>query len=192
MSRSNRPLWLSRTDSIRVFHGNIAPCLTPVLSRVDGFMPDSSQLQDVADAYKTAIRLLSRREHSCYELSRKLKSRGIHQEIIVQTISSLTQEGLISDARFTESYVRVRIGKGFGPLRIRSELGELGIQDEMIAQYMEHDEEFWLESAMTARIKRFGEDQPEDTKAWSKQARFLQQRGFNTSIVRKILGNCYT
>ncbi|MDH5436958.1 MAG: recombination regulator RecX, partial [Gammaproteobacteria bacterium] len=122
---------------------------------------------------------------------RKLKIRGINQDIIDETISLLTRDGLLSNERFTESYVRVRINKGFGPLRIRAELGELGIDDEMVAQYVVQDEEFWFESAMVARSKRFGEDKPEDTKAWSKQARFLQQRGFNTSMVRKILGNCY-
>lgn len=154
-------------------------------------MPDEILIQDTRNAYNTAVRLLSRREHSCFELRRKLKTRGINQGIIDETLSSLRGEGLLSDERFTESYVRVRINKGFGPLRIRTELAELGVSDEMIAQYMVHDDEFWFESAIVVRNKRFGEEKPEDVKAWSKQARFLQQRGFNTGMVRKILGNCY-
>ena len=161
------------------------------MTGADGNMPDERQIQDTTSAYNTAVRLLSRREHSCLELGRKLKTRGVNQDIIDETIASLKGEGLISDERFTESYVRVRINKGFGPLRIRSELGELGINDDMIAQYMDHDEEFWFELAVTARNKRFGEGKPEDVKAWNKRARFLQQRGFNTGMVRKILGSCY-
>lgn len=154
-------------------------------------MPDETQIQNTTNAYNTAVRLLSRREHSCFELKRKLKTRGINQDIIDETISSLRKERLVSDERFTESYVRVRINKGFGPLRIRAELGELGIGDDMIAQHLVNDDDFWFESAVAVRSKRFGEEKPEDVKAWNKQARFLQQRGFNTGMVRKILGNIY-
>lgn len=169
----------------------INPDIALVSCGADGNMPDEILIKDSTNAYNTAVRLLSRREHSCLELRRKLKIRGINQDIIDETISSMRREGLVSDERFTESYVRMRINKGFGPLRIRAELGELGIGDELIAQYMARDEEFWFESAVVARNKRFGEEKPDDTKDWSKQARFLQQRGFNTGMVRKILGNCY-
>ncbi|MDH5436636.1 MAG: recombination regulator RecX, partial [Gammaproteobacteria bacterium] len=74
-------------------------------------MPDEILLKDSTNAYNTAVRLLSRREHSCLELRRKLKIRGINQDIIDETISLLTRDGLLSNERFTESYVRVRINK---------------------------------------------------------------------------------
>ena len=160
--------------------------------KVDVTIPEKSRDQDADKASNTAIRLLSRREHTTLELRRKLKGRGIDDAIINMVIEQLNHDRLLSDERFTENYVRMRMNKGYGPMRIRAELKERGVADNLIARYLAYDEEVWVEQAVDAREKKFGAESPVDIKNYNRQARFLQQRGFNTGIVRKILGNYYT
>ena len=154
--------------------------------------PEGPNHQDSDRASHTAVRLLSRREHSTLELRRKLQIRGFDSDGINEVIEQLNHDGLLSDERFTESYVRMRMSKGYGPMRIRAELQERGVADDLIARYLVNDEEFWFEQALDAREKKFGTGKPGDIKNYNRQARFLQQRGFNTGIVRKILGSYYT
>ena len=56
------------------------------------------------------------------------------REEIDAAIKQLKEEGLQSDQRFTEAYIRMRARRGFGPQRIELELRERGIEDEMIEE----------------------------------------------------------
>ena len=86
---------------------------------------------------RAATGLLARREHSETEIYRKLQKKGFTEESIQQVISALTQEKLLSNARFIENYVYYRRSKGLGPLRIQAELMEkLGADVNKKAQEM--------------------------------------------------------
>ncbi|HVJ31411.1 MAG TPA: regulatory protein RecX, partial [Gammaproteobacteria bacterium] len=71
---------------------------------------------------RTALELLARREHSRRELTRKLAARGFSDDVVSPVLDKLERTGALADARFTDSFVRSRIGKGQGPQRIRAEL----------------------------------------------------------------------
>ncbi len=133
------------------------------------------------DCQAAAIRLLSRREHSSKELRRKLLERDFDFLTIDNTLISLKDENLQSDARFTECYVRSKWNKGVGPVRLRRELCEHEIDDEMINACL-HDHE-WRQLAVEVRQKRFGLALPESFEERAKQMRFLQYRGFNTEQI---------
>ena len=79
------------------------------------------------------MNLLARREHSTRELRDKLLVRGFEEDEITPALQLLSQEGLLSDERFTESFIHWRIGRGSGPLKIRAELRQRGVADEIIA-----------------------------------------------------------
>ncbi len=70
--------------------------------------------------------LLSRREHSCTELRRKLALREFAEDEIDQAVTALAAEGLASDERFAESFVTARVRRGQGPRRIQLELDAAG------------------------------------------------------------------
>ncbi len=76
---------------------------------------------------KRALDLLARREHAVAELTRKLIEKGFDEIFVHEALSALVDDGLLSDARYAESYVRSRMGKGFGPVRIREELRQRGV-----------------------------------------------------------------
>ncbi len=132
--------------------------------------------------------LLARREHSRRELARKLKSRGYTDEQVQHALASLTADGLQSDARFAEAFVRQRMAQGYGPRKIQYELQERGISADQIRGCLPDDAETWLHQARTIHRKRFGQ-RAETPKELAKQQRYLQARGFDFDIIKRILSN---
>jgi len=143
---------------------------------------------DVVLARDAALRLLARREHSTDELRRKLKQRGYGDMVITEVVMSLHDANSVSDARFVESFVRVRTQRGQGPLRIRAELRERGVADNLIDEWLAAADEMWRGHAEKARAKRFGEGPPSSRDAWERQARFLAQRGYPADLIYRTLG----
>ena len=125
-----------------------------------------------------AMNLLARREHSVTELKTKLLKADFDRDDINAVIEKLTTAGLQSDQRFTEDYLRYRSQRGFGSQRIRLELKERGVADEIINTTLQEADIDWFSLAMTVRCKRFGEQSPDEYKDRAKQQRFLQYRGF--------------
>jgi regulatory protein len=141
----------------------------------------------VGNARKAAVRLLARREHSARELQAKLTARGIEPDAALEAVADLGREGLQSDARFAEMYVRSRAERGYGPVRIGAELGERGVGDELIRAHLDEAGYDWRARAEQVRRKRFGARLPQDWRERSRQARFLQYRGFGAEHLRGLL-----
>jgi len=133
------------------------------------------------------LSLLARREHSWLELRHKLAARGYDDAEVDQVLAQLEQERLLSDERFAETYVRTRRERGFGPLRIRAELQERGVADELIARHLEAASDTWRELARDEHRRRFGDVRPADFKERARRARFLQGRGFPVEVVSAVL-----
>ncbi len=134
--------------------------------------------------------LLSRREHAVAELRRKLINKGFDKLFVDEALAQLVDDGLLSDVRYAESYVRFRMNKGFGPVRIREELRQRGVARELVSEYVNSQDRCWSETARNAWQKRFGGKFPEDMKARAKQLQFLQYRGFTSDQTKHILKNC--
>lgn len=102
-------------------------------------------------------------------------------------LDDLVERNWLSDERFAEQYVRGRVMRRFGPLRISAGLRERGVSDACAAAALEGAEVNWLELCDEARVTRFGEPPPSGRSEWTRQARFLAQRGFPESQIRKVL-----
>ncbi len=138
-------------------------------------------------ALKKALDLLSRREHSRHELRNKLLLRDFTAEIIEVVLTKLVEHQWQSDQRFAESYVHARKQRMFGPIRLRQELSERGVSDDIINGLLSENDDDWIGLANSLRIKRFGDVMPADFKERAKQMRFLQYRGFTTEQIKHIL-----
>ena len=125
------------------------------------------------------FKLLAKRDYARKELFSKLKTLEYSESDIESALNQAEKEGFINDQRFTENYIRRRSLRGYGPLRIRAELEEKGIDSEQAALCMPN-EFFWQELAEKVRQKRFGETIPKDFADKAKQMRFLQYRGFSS------------
>lgn len=123
-----------------------------------------------------AVRYLGRREYTVEELRLKLLQRGADSEITAQVVRDLADENLVSDQRFTEMYVRMRIRRLFGPMKIRGELRSKGIIDKLINEAMPDDEDSWFETATQWAGKRCRGEL--DYAQRAKIYRSLMNRGF--------------
>jgi len=145
--------------------------------------------QQPDNPYPTAIALLARREHSARELTRKLCDKGYDAAAVRDCIEQLQRERLQSDERYAESYASSRADKGYGPLRIRAELLERGVAEELIEQQLASLEVQWHVLAGEVRRKRFGGRLPKDFKERAQQSRFLQYRGFAHEQIRAVFND---
>ncbi|MFB3116235.1 MAG: regulatory protein RecX [Gammaproteobacteria bacterium] len=142
--------------------------------------------EDIALIRDRALRLLSRREHSVSELVRKLNKGDGCSEDVLAVVEQLRDEGLQSDDRFTEAYIHSRVQRGYGPVRIRQELRERSISDELLASHLEINDPRWNEEVRHVREKKYGKVLPSTYQDKIKQSQFLQYRGFTSEQIRRI------
>jgi len=135
---------------------------------------------------RIALDFLARREHSQQELRQKLNARNDDAEAVEAVLQQLSDERLQSDERFTESYVHHRFNAGIGPLKIRYELRQKGIDDLLVDSFLEPLVDEWEQMMRQQRARKFGETLPADYAARMKQARFLQNRGFSPESVMRL------
>jgi regulatory protein len=125
-----------------------------------------------------AMNLLARREHSVCELRKKLLRRFPDGAMVDEQLSLLAHEGLQCDLRFAESYARQRIGRGYGPVRLRVELRERGVSTADLAATMEAMDIDWCAVASEVLRKKFGHVEAIDAQEQARRARFMHYRGF--------------
>ena len=127
---------------------------------------------------------LARREYGRRELEQKLITAGFASVTVAATVEKLTGEGLQDDRRYTDNFTQSRINQGKGPVRIRLELGERGVDAGLIDDVLEEVDQDWFELARQIRLKKFGPELPQEFKAKARQMRFLQYRGFESSHIK--------
>lgn len=136
---------------------------------------------------RKALDLLSRREHSIYELIEKLRRHApdTDKEVFDELVSELIDLGYLSESRYAEMLIRSRVSKGYGPSRVRQELQQKRLSRELISLSLEGCEVDWFELARQVRERRFGLSEIEgDQKLRAKQQRFLFSRGFSSDQVQ--------
>ena len=143
---------------------------------------------DISALQRAAIDYLARREHSSLELQRKLhrKFPDAAPELVKAVIERLGQNHLQSDERFTEFWVRYRQGRGFGYLKILSELKERGIDAGTANRYLFIDDDSWLAMVESLVSKRLVTDKKIEfgSRLHRKLVRFLQSRGFGAEEIQ--------
>ena len=135
---------------------------------------------------KKALDLLAIREHSRQELQQKLEQREYPAEDVDALLTTLAAEGLQSDARFVAMFVRSRVERGYGLLKIESELKERGVVVEEVSAHFAENEYDWPALLRQLWEKKF-DSKPRSPAAYAKQYRFLQQRGFESMQVHALL-----
>ena len=129
-----------------------------------------------------ACRLLARREYSRHELRQKLSPHDRHGQLDL-LLDALVSENSLSDRRFADQLGRSRYQAGKGPRVLEQELRRHRLEEGIVQAVLSQYRESWRELAAEVRRKRFGDAPPENYRAWAKQARFLQQRGFTVDEI---------
>lgn len=142
---------------------------------------------DAAEIRRAAMDLMARREHSIRELRQKLRRRFGNTPLVEEALSRLAEENLQSDERYAGSFVRQRAARGYGPVRIRQEMREKGLDKPAIAEAMGQAQVDWRALAAEVARKKFGETAPADARERARRSRFLHYRGFDADDVRDLL-----
>jgi len=136
-----------------------------------------------ATALQRALGLLTRREHSRKELTRKLVSRGVDAAEVEAAVEKLTGAGWQDDARFAESLVRSRASGGYGPLHVRAELGTHDLPADVRDAALDDFDGDWAAIARDLVARRFA--RIDDARLRERKASdYLIRRGFPSDIVR--------
>lgn len=159
--------------------------------RVEG-LSDVEQAERAADpiaARKKAMDYLARREYGRTELGEKLVGAGFDESTARFAVAQLVRDGLQDDRRFVDSFIQSRVGQGKGPVRIRLELGQRGVDENLVDTVLDDREDDWKTLARHVRQRKFGSGQPADFREKARQMRFLQYRGFDPDQIQTALGS---
>ena len=144
---------------------------------------ESIEASDRAMLRRAALNLLAQREQTAFELKQKLSRRFPDQASLLDgVIARLQAQGLQNDSRMAEAYVRYRVQRGQGPMKIRSEMSQKGLAGSVMDDAFRSQAPDWFALAASVLHKRFGDAESNagiDRKERAKRSRFLQQRGFH-------------
>ena len=144
-------------------------------------------LDNPAAVRRTAMDLLARREHGRVELTRKLRQRGAPADLIEGALERLVEEGLLSEARYLQSFVGYRARAGYGPLRIREELAQRGLARADVEQALRDSGIDWAEQLQDTWQRKFSGKLPADARERAQQGRFLSYRGYPLDLIGRLL-----
>lgn len=132
-----------------------------------------------------ALRYLARREHSRWELTRKLEQAGFVPEEIAPLLDEFEEKNWLSDRRFAESWVADHQAKA-GSVKLGYELRQRGVSDAIVIAVLNSRRDDELARAREVWNKKFGSPPPDAAEA-ARQMRFLEGRGFPLDIVRQVV-----
>ena len=135
-------------------------------------------------AREKALELVSQRQMSAKELSRKLRDKGADEDTADYCVRWITERGLIDEERYAAAIVRHYAAKGCGEGRIRQELMRRGVPREL------WDDALGEMPEDTSRLDRLVKSKlrdPDDRDAVRKLSASLYRRGYSGEEIREAL-----
>ncbi len=133
--------------------------------------------------------MLAQREHSRLQLEQKLALKGFDGHEVQAVLDELAEQGWQSDQRFSESYARQRLAKGYGAMKVLYEIQQRGGVEVDLQPIVEELYGSWAQLLEDVYVKRFDDRQRISYQDWAKRQRFLQQRGFSSQQIRQLSQN---
>ena len=142
---------------------------------------ESDQAQ--TDAWRAALRLLARRDHSTAEMRSRLLTKGFAADAVDQAIARGLELGYLDDVRYVERLSRALLaaGRAAGP-RLALELRRRGLAEELIGTALAaaragNQEETALRDLIARRFPAF-DYAGADPGTRRRVVNFLHRRGF--------------
>tara|TARA_B100000886_G_scaffold62785_2_gene38979 strand:+ start:4903 stop:5343 length:441 start_codon:yes stop_codon:yes gene_type:complete len=133
--------------------------------------------------WNKALELLSRREHSVYELKQKLKIKiiDLQTDELDEVIEKLKNQNLLSDQRFALAVIKQKSSQGYGPKFIELYLKNKFVSSNDYDIYEQNID--WIEICVNQIAKKIRSSSV-SLKEKEKISRFLSNRGFNYEIIK--------
>jgi SOS response regulatory protein OraA/RecX len=126
-----------------------------------------------------ALRALRHRDRSSGELRSRLAEQGYDSGECEEAIETLVRTGLADDARYAEVRARSLAERGAGDLRIRHELGRVGIAREVVEQALGTLESETERARNVAARRGVGPT----------TARYLRGKGFSDDVIAGVVAD---
>jgi len=168
-------------------------------------MSEATERSQFTRLLDRAMRILAMRDHSEAEFRRKLslsaeraamyaknqahEPEPVTPEQIDRVVAWCYESHYLDDARFAERFVASRSRKGYGPQRIRMELGQKGVAKPLIDETLAATDIDWQKMAFDAAERKFGLPLPIEWKEKAKVQRYLMTKGFFSEDIRAVFSN---
>lgn len=140
----------------------------------------------------SALRLISRRPHSSFELRVKLQKKNFNKDDISEIIKDFLAKGYLSDNDFAERFIDEGIKKKKGLMKIKAELFSKGVSrniiDELVQNY-EGDSNL-LPNAKVLAIKKLNSLRSKNLESFQKKQKlysYLSGKGYSSEIIREVI-----
>jgi regulatory protein len=145
------------------------------------------------DAMNTAVRILTYRDHSKYELKQKLQRREFASEVIDTVIVECERLNYIDDERTARVYISQLKRKCFGKRHIRMALKKKRLSGSVIEKillenYTEAEDRENASKLLEKKMKTFNREE-DSKKRRDKIFRFLYSRGFKKDTISDLIRN---
>ncbi len=153
------------------------------------------QNSKLSSAKNVAIRFLSYRPRSEWEIEKKLSDKEFKSEIIKNTICWLKEENLINDSDFAIQWIRYLIGKKpAGRIKLRNELYKKRIDRKIIDNaidsfFEQHEDELSLAKQLV-RKKQISFQLKNVKIEPAKIISLLKRQGFSNTVMQRIYEEC--
>lgn len=145
---------------------------------------------NIKKAKNKAFNYLSYRQRTSKEMRKYLESKDFNNHTVENTISQLLNEGYLDDYKFAETFLFEKSAlKGYGPYRIKYELHNKGIDNNIIEGVLglyEEDTEELTKLVLSKYKNIISEDKDV---IYRKVGGFLQRKGHSYDTIKKIINN---
>jgi regulatory protein len=138
-------------------------------------------------AYDQAIKYLSMRSHTAFELQTKLGRKKFDKDVVAQVLADLVKAKYINDEEFAQVFAQNLIKyKTFGFYGIKMKLKQRGISDAIAEKVLA--EELDLEVEKKIAQKAIGKSLKKDN---MKLMMMLKRKGFRGQVISVVVGDVF-
>jgi regulatory protein len=137
-----------------------------------------------------AFLLLKFRPRSEKEICLRLKRKKFDPEVIQKTLSFLIEKGFLDDHYFAKAWIESRLRRPFGLRRIRQELKEKGIRQEIIDRQVEEVSKDYCEEEVVLKVAKARLNSLKGIEPQKKKNRlygYLLRRGFSPEEIIEVV-----
>jgi regulatory protein len=142
-------------------------------------------------AMNTAVRILTNRDHSFYELKQKLQQRAIENEVIGAVMAECERLNYINDERTARLYISQLNRKCFGKRYIKMALKKKGLRgdaiENILLQKCSEVEERKKAARLLGKKMKASNQEKEAAKRRDNIYRFLYARGFSKDVITDLI-----
>lgn len=142
-------------------------------------------MQTLADK---VMKFCSYQERSRLEVRRKMAALKMPPAEAERLLADLVEMNFVSDERFAESFIRGKMNiKRWGKVKMRVELHQRGIPDEIIRQKFDEIDDEQYFANLRYLVEKWSRENPQGEKV--KLIKFLLSKGYEMGDINAILNS---